>query len=151
MSTMVVAQRVALAKLIFQNIPMANIGDVTGLRGSSAAGKLYIGLAVGNPGAGDQSTNEVAYPGYARVGLDRDSTKWSVDGSGSVANLVDVLFPERTDADAAVTAAYVTVGTAASGAGSLLFVAPLDSPASLSISQGVQPRIKAGSLTGTVS
>ena len=38
-------------KLIFQNVDCPNVGDPTGLRGSSTAGNLYVSLHTGNPNA----------------------------------------------------------------------------------------------------
>lgn len=47
---------------LFANADWANIGDATGLRGSSTAGSLYLSLHTSSPGeAGDQTTNEISY------------------------------------------------------------------------------------------
>ena len=44
-----------LLLLIFNNTNIANLGDATGIRGSSAAGSLYLALHTTDPGeAGDQ-------------------------------------------------------------------------------------------------
>ena len=40
-----------LLELIFQNLDAANIGDATGLRGSSAAGNMWISLHTADPDA----------------------------------------------------------------------------------------------------
>lgn len=46
---------------LFTNTDVANIGDATGIRGSSTAGNLYFSLHTSDPGeAGDQTTNEIA-------------------------------------------------------------------------------------------
>lgn len=51
-----------LLLLIFNNTNAANIGDATGLRGSSTAGSLYLSLHSSSPAeAGNQSTNELSY------------------------------------------------------------------------------------------
>ena len=51
-----------LLELIFKNTNLANIGDATGLRGSTTAGNLFFSLHTGDPGeAGDQTTNETSY------------------------------------------------------------------------------------------
>jgi hypothetical protein len=61
-----------LLQLIFNNTNAANIGDATGLRGSSTAGVFYIGLHTADPGeAGTQSTSETAYTSYARQSVVR--------------------------------------------------------------------------------
>ena len=68
----------ALTKLVFQNISAGTIGDATGLQASSAAGSLYISLHSADPGeAGDQTTNELAYTNYARVGVARGTATWT--------------------------------------------------------------------------
>lgn len=40
----------ALLTLIFNNTNLANVGDATGLRGSTTAGSFYIGLHTADPG-----------------------------------------------------------------------------------------------------
>lgn len=65
--------------LLFNNTNAANIGDATGLRGSSTAGNLYISLHTSDPGAtGDQTTNEATYTSYARVAVVRSASGWTV-------------------------------------------------------------------------
>ena len=62
----------ALLNLLFKNQAWANVGDASGLQPSVAPGSFFIALHTADPGeAGDQSTNEVAYTGYARVGVVR--------------------------------------------------------------------------------
>ena len=69
----------ALLLLMFNNSNVANVGDATGLRGSTVAGSLYISLHTADPGeAGDQTTNEIAYTGYARVAVARSGAAWTV-------------------------------------------------------------------------
>jgi hypothetical protein len=47
---------------LFNNANWSNIGDATGIRGSSTAGSLYLSLHTSSPGeAGDQTTNEISY------------------------------------------------------------------------------------------
>ena len=51
-----------LMKLLLNNTTWANIGDATGLVGSTSAGSLYLSLHTSSPAeSGDQSTNEIAY------------------------------------------------------------------------------------------
>lgn len=48
--------------LIFNNTNAANVGDATGLRGSSTAGSLYLSLHTASPAeSGNQTSNEVSY------------------------------------------------------------------------------------------
>jgi hypothetical protein len=108
-----------LLLLIFNNTNIANIGDAGGLRGSVAAGSLYLSLHTADPGeAGDQTTNEVAYTGYARVAVARSGAGFVVTGN-SVSPAANVDFGACTAAPATYT--YWAIGTAASGAGKILY------------------------------
>ena len=69
----------ALLLLLFNNTNAANIGDSTGLRGSSSAGSLFVSLHTADPGpSGDQTTNEITYSSYARVAVARSGSGWTV-------------------------------------------------------------------------
>lgn len=131
------AAETALLNLIFNNSNIANVGDATGLRGSSTAGSLYLSLHTADPGeGGDQTTSEASYTSYARVAVARTSGGWTV--SGNTATLTAAIdFPAATGGTNTVT--YFGVGTAASGTGVLLFSGSI-SP-SISVSSGVTPRL----------
>ena len=127
-----------LTLLVFNNTNCALIGDATGLRGSSTAGSLYVSLHTADPGeAGDQTTNETAYTGYARVAVARSGAGWVVTAN-SVSPAAAVDFGECTASPgSAIT--YFGVGTASSGAGLLLYsgaISPTITPAA-----GVIPRL----------
>ncbi|OUM01761.1 phage tail fiber protein [Variovorax sp. JS1663] len=126
--------------LLFQNTWIANIGDASGLRGSSVAGSLYFSLHTADPGeAGDQTTSEIAYTSYGRVAKNRNSTDFPV--SGNVVSLgTNAVFPAGTGGSG--TATHWGLGTASSGAGKLLYKGPL-SPSIVS-GNGVTPTINAG-------
>jgi len=130
-------------KLLFQNVAMALVGDAAGLQPSAAAGSLYVGLHTADPGeAGDQSTNEATYTGYARVAVTRSAGGWTVSGTAptQVANVGAVTFGACTAGTSVVT--HFSVGTSPSGAGKLLY----SGTASLSVSSGITPSFPAGSL-----
>ena len=130
------AAETAFLQLIFSNTNFANIGDATGLRGSSSAGNFYLSLHTSDPGeAGTQSTNEATYTSYARVAVSR-STGFSVSGnSATLAALTS--FPACTGGTNTIT--YFGIGTDSAGAGTLLFSGALNS--SLSVSSGVTPQL----------
>lgn len=108
-----------LLLLLFNNTNFANVGDATGLRGSSTAGSLYLSLHTADPGeAGDQTTNETTYTSYARVAVARSGAGFTVTGN-SVSPAATVTFPACTGGTATIT--HVGVGTASSGAGVLLY------------------------------
>lgn len=130
-----------LLLLLFNNTNFANVGDATGLRGSSSAGSLYLSLHTSDPGeAGSQTTNECAYTSYARVAVARSGAGFTVTGN-SVSPAATVTFPTATGGSE--TATYVGIGTDSSGAGTLLYKGTI-SP-NIVISSGVTPRLTTAS------
>jgi len=102
---------------------------------------LYVALHSADPSAtGSQTSNEVSYTSYARIGIARTTGGWTV-GTATVSPAATISFPACTGGTA--TATYWSVGTASSGAGNLLYAGPL-SP-SISISNGITPQIVTGS------
>jgi hypothetical protein len=128
----------SLLLLIFNNTNIANIGDATGIRSSTAAGSLFMALHTADPGeAGSaQTTSEVSYTGYARVGVARSGAGFVVTGN-SVSPAANVDFGACTAGTA--TATHFSVGTVVSGAGQILYRGAL-SP-TISIAAGVTPRV----------
>lgn len=125
---------------IFQNADIALVGDATGLRGSSTAGSLYVSLHTADPGeAGNQTSNEAAYSGYARVAVARSSSGWTVTGN-SVSPAANIDFPTMAQGSTAIT--HFGVGTALSGTGKLLYSGTYSCDAT---AQAVIPRISTSS------
>lgn len=138
-----------LLLLLFNNAPLAGLGDAAGLLGSAAAGSLYVSVHTGDPGeAGTQSTSEAAYGGYARVAVARTAGGWTVTGN-TFANAATVQFPAATSGTATLT--HIGIGTAASGAGKLLWRGAFQDPASLAITAGIAVKFDAGVINGTVN
>jgi hypothetical protein len=131
-----------LILLMFNNTNSALHGDATGLRGSSTAGSYYVSLHTADPGeAGDQTTSEIAYTSYARVGVLRASGAGGFTCSaGTAAFASDVTFP--TGSGGSGTATHFGIGCSSSGAGKLLYKGAL-SP-SVVCGSGVTPKINAG-------
>ncbi len=132
----------SLLLLLFNNTNIANVGDAAGLRGSVAAGQFFLSLHSADPGeAGDQTTNEVAYTGYARVGVNRASgaSGFTVTGN-SVSPGSTVSFPACTGGTA--TATHFAIGTSSSGAGTVLYKGAVTP--TISISNGVTPQLGTG-------
>lgn len=131
--------------LFFNNTDFANIGDATGLQGATTPGSLYIGLHTGDPGeAGDQTTNEADYTGYARVAVARSGAGFTVSAN-AVSNAAAVTFGACTAGSNTIT--HFSIGTAASGAGILLYSGALT--ASLAVSSGITPEFAIGELDVT--
>ena len=140
------ASETNLLNLLFNNTDWANVGDAAGLQNSAAAGSFYVALQTADPGdAGNQSTNEVSYTGYARVAVARTAGGWTVSGN-QVSNTATVQFGECTAGSA--TATHFSVGLLTSGAGDILYSGSLS--ASRSISSGITPLFNAGALQGTI-
>jgi hypothetical protein len=140
------AAEAALLDLLFLNVDWADIGDAAGLQNSATAGSFYISLHSADPGeAGNQSTNEISYTGYARVAVNRTAGGWTRTTS-TIANTALVQFGQCTGGTA--TATHFGIGTDSTGAGNLLLKGALN--ASLSISNGIQPQFAAGAMTATV-
>lgn len=137
-----------LLTLLFNNTNIANIGDATGVRGSTTAGSLYVALHTADPGeAGNQSTSEVSYTGYARVAVARGSGTFSVSGTAptTVSNVGAVAFGACTAGSA--TATHFSIGYQSAGATKMIVSGALN--ASLAISAGITPSFSAGQLTAT--
>lgn len=134
-----------LLKLVFNNTTSANIGDATGLVGSTTAGSLYVSLHTADPGeTGDQTTNETSYTSYARVAVARTTGGWTISGTAptQAANTATVSFPQCTGGSATIT--YVGIGTASSGTGKLLYSGALGS--SLNVSANITPSFSASAI-----
>jgi hypothetical protein len=129
-----------LLSLIFENANYANVGDATGLRGSSTAGVFYISLHTADPGeVGDQTTSESAYTNYARVSVARSTAGWSV-ASGVADNDGAITFAACGVTGSTIT--HVGIGSDTSGAGNRF----MNGTASLVVSAGITPAFAAGAL-----
>jgi hypothetical protein len=113
---------------IFNNSAIANIGDATGLPAAATAGSLYVSLHTNDPGEtlNSQATNETAYTNYARIAVARSAAGWTVSGN-TVSNTAAINF--ATCGATGATLLYWGIGTALSGAGTLLFKGPLSAAA----------------------
>jgi hypothetical protein len=133
----------AILSLFFENANYANVGDATGLRGSSTAGSVYVSLHTSDPGeAGDQTTNESAYTNYARVAVARSTAAWTVTGNSATNDAV-ITFPQCGATPSTIT--HFGVGRSSSGAGELYF----SGTCSLAVSSGITPEFAASALTVT--
>lgn len=121
-----------ISKFIFNAVAMPSYGA-----------NLYLALHTADPGeAGTQETNECAYTGYARIAVSRDASGWGVVGNTS-SNLNLAQFPTCTGAPE--TATHISIGTASSGAGQILYSGALTS--SLAISNNITPQFAISALS----
>jgi hypothetical protein len=135
-----------LLKLIFNAAAVGGGGGdrtIAGIMDNAASApltNLYVSLHTADPGeTGNQQTNETPYTGYARVAVARTSGGWTVTNN-SVSPVADVVFGECTNVNGSSNIGYAAVGTAASGAGNILYKGAL-SP-TIVIGVGVIPTIK---------
>ena len=84
----------AVLNLLFRNQNIANLGDATGVRGSSAAGSLWIALFTVAPTDSTGGT-ETTYTNYARAAVARTTGAWNLAGTNptEVSNAAAVTFP----------------------------------------------------------
>ena len=134
-----------LLNLILLNSNYANMGDATGLRGSTTAGVLYVSLHTATlADTATQTTTESAYSSYARQSVVRSAAGWSV-AAGVGDNDSVITFPT-----CGVTGSTVTdfmLGSDSSGTGHHFLSGPL--AASLAVSSGITPSFAAGALDVT--
>ena len=108
-----------ILELVFKNTNFADVGDATGLRGSTTPGSLFVSLHTADPGeAGTQTTSEITYTSYARVAVARSGSGFTVSAN-SVSPAATVTFPTGTGGSG--TATHFGIGTSTSGAGVLLY------------------------------
>lgn len=120
-----------LLLLIFNNTAFGGVGDTNGLQPSASAGNLYVTGHSADPGeAGDQTTSELAYPGYTRAAIARNAGGWTVSG-GQVSNTAG--FNLGLNTGTGVTLSFIGVGTASSGSGKLLYSGEQLGPAIISV------------------
>jgi hypothetical protein len=134
-----------ILSLYLTNADAANIGDATGLRGSTTAGVIYVGLSTGTlTDTSDQSTTEATYTPYARISVARSTAGWTVT-SGTGDNDAAVTFAACSSGSSTVT--YFGLGFNATTAGSLDLWGALT--ASLAITAGITPSFAIGALDVT--
>lgn len=128
-----------ILKLIYNATAIANIADNAS---ASPLTNLYVALHTADPtDAGNQSSSEISYTGYARVAVARTSGGWTVTGN-SVSPVATIAFGQMT-AGAGGTATYASVGVASAGATKILHYGAL-SP-TISVTNGVTPQITTSS------
>lgn len=106
---------------------------------------LYISLhTAALNAASSQNTSEATYTGYARVAVPGGGASW-LRAANVMSNQGPVVFPTNSGANQTVT--YMGIGTAASGAGQLLYYGQLT--ASTIISTGTAPVFQNGAIDVT--
>lgn len=131
-----------LLKLLFNATNWANVADNAA---SSPFANLYLSLHTADPGVGNsQLTNETAYTNYVRIAVARTAPGWTVSTNTAV-NAALAQFAQCGVTGATVT--HVAIGTASSGAGTVLYAGALNS--NLAVATNIQPQFNASALTVT--
>lgn len=121
-----------ILKFIFNNMAMPSYGS-----------NLYLSLHTSDPGeGGDQLSNETTYTNYARIAVPRDSSGFAVATSGQTNNLSLLQFPQCGGNPQTIT--HIAVGTAATGAGQILYSGILNAP--LAVANLIQPQFPISAL-----
>lgn len=108
-------------KLIYNGTAIANLADNAA---SSPLTSLYAALHTADPGAaGNQTTNEAAYVGYARQAVARTSGGFTVTTT-SVALTSAVAFP-AAPTTATDVLKFFSIGTVVSGTGKVIVSGPI--------------------------
>jgi hypothetical protein len=128
-----------LLKLIFNATNWSLIADNTA---TTPLTNLYVALHIANPGAsGSQTTSEAAYTSYARVAVARTTSGWTASSSESTSPVAAITFPAATGGSETET--YFSIGTASSGAGSILYSGTVTP--NIVVSNGVTPSLTTAS------
>ena len=102
---------------------------------------LYASLHTGAVGlGGDQTTNEVAYTGYARIPLLRNNVtgEFAAAASGQTSNQNLLQFGNATAGSFPITATHVAIGENPSGAGTVIATGALVSSTVLNLNSNPQ-------------
>ncbi len=133
----------SILALIFNATAWADIAENDS---SAPATNLYLSLHTADPGVGNnQTTNETEYTNYVRIAVARTTGGWDAPASGATANAALAQFAQCGVTGATLT--HVAIGTASSGAGTVLYAGALSS--SLAVANGIQPQFAAGALDVT--
>jgi hypothetical protein len=126
-------------KLVFQAVAIANIADNAA---TSPLTNLHVSLHTADPGeAGNQTTSEISYTGYARVAVARTTGGWAITGN-SISPVANIDFGAMT-AGAGGTVTHFAVGTAATGTGKVLYKGTVTP--NIAVTVGVTPRVTTAS------
>ena len=136
-----------LLNLLFLNDNFDNIGDATGIVGSTGAGNLELTIHTATlDDTSNQNTSESAYTGYTRQDIARSGAQWT-ETSGTVSNDNAIQFGEKTAGGDETVTDY---GVGSDVAANELWIYDALT-ASLSVTNGVNPQFAAGDLDISVT
>jgi len=119
----------ALLKLIYNATAWANVADNAA---SSPLTNIYVAAHSADPGvAGNQTTSEIVYTGYARQAVARTTGGWTVTNN-VVQPVAAITFPQSSSGTPVIT--HVSTGSAVSGAGVRFHAGPVTPNVTVSVS-----------------
>ena len=125
-----------LLLLLFQGTTITGVAQ----NATSPITSIFVSLHTADPTSGNQTTSEAAYTSYARVGVVRTTSGWTVS-TNTVVPVATIVFPAATGGSE--TEAYAGLGTLTSGTGLLMFAGAI-SP-TIAVSNGVTPELTTAS------
>jgi hypothetical protein len=134
----------ALLKLNLQGVGIPSIADNTT---STPATVLCVALHTADPGAGGtQTSNEAAYPGYARLAVPRNATGWTVTGTTAnpTNNLTFSAAASGAETETWFSVAIPTGGATCTGALVIMYRGSITPP--LTVTGGVSPQLTIGTV-----
>lgn len=126
-------------KLIFNATNISLLADNTA---TTPLTNLFVSLHTADPtSAGNQTSSEISYTGYARVSVARTSGGWTVS-TNTVVPAATITFGAMT-AGAGGTVTNWAIGTATSGTGKILWTGTVTP--NIVVSNGVTPALTTAS------
>lgn len=126
-----------ILKLYFNAVAIAGLADNAA---SSPVTHLTVALHTADPGeGGNQTTNEIAYTGYARISVIRTAAGWTV-AANSVSPAANIVFGLMTGG-AGGTVTHASIGT---GTGDKMDYKGPVAP-TIPVTVGVTPQLLTGS------
>lgn len=123
--------------LIFNATPIPNLADNAA---TAPATTITLSLNTASPGeAGDMSTSEATYTGYARQTVARTSGGWSVS-AGAASPVANIEFPQATGGTETIT--HTAIGTGV--ANNMLYYGTVTP--NIAVANGVTPRFTTASV-----
>lgn len=104
---------------------------------------FYVALHTADPSSGAQNTNETTYRGYQRAAVARQPSAFPV-GDGRAQNAATIRFPKCADPKGEHKITHVSIGTAATGAGQIVYAGKLSR--TLKVSDLIEPQFEPQSL-----
>lgn len=138
-----------MLNLIFLNDNIDQIGDATGIVGSTGAGNLELSLSTAAlDDTSNQNTTEATYTGYARQDIGRSGANWTVSGTNPTIAANDNVIQFGQNTGGAQTVTDVGIGSDVV-ANELFLYEALD--ASLNVATNVNPQFAASALDISVA